>query len=65
MTGKSIIRRQKNRDIDRTELDRFSTGRVRLILLQNKNRMESMPGTVLSIESIETLYLLVGRKAEL
>ena len=29
MTGKSIIRRQKNRNID-GELDRFSTGRVRL-----------------------------------
>ena len=40
-------------------------GKGEAILLQNKNRMESMPETALSIESIETLYLLVGRKARL
>ena len=43
MTGKSIIRRQKNRDIDRTELDRFSTGRVRIILLRKKMEWNRSP----------------------
>ena len=43
MTGKSIIRRQKNRDIDRTELDRFSTGRVRIILLRKKMAWNCSP----------------------
>ena len=63
MTGKSIIRRQKNRNID-GELDRFSTGRVRKNFASKENGMESFTpaGTVLSIESFQ---ILVGRNVRL
>ena len=63
MTGKSIIRRQKNRNVD-GELDRFSTGRVRKNFASKENGMESFTptGTVLSIESFQ---ILVGRNVRL